>query len=725
MTVQPNTAGGQLQRFANDITARLAQLAKDPPELLAYLRAHADCVVGALRPVGFSYEMQSGVDYQRVLTGNLDSLNTRNSPEQEGAFQRATRMSAAKKQPVLIPPNTLPSGGLQGLSAEDSPAPEELPIFNRTAFEQIFVPILQSGAAVGVLHAWFQPVDQPTTQARLALLKQACGEVELYLKARRLNDVSREVTRLTTYSKLLEELAGDLNLESVGWNIVNFARETVACDRVCLFTARNYDRAMPGGDPASMLDYEFELFACSGLKRPNPRSEHAVVLQRVAQKLTQMSLSSSDRPAEPVSNEARANGDGSRAANGEPAPAQLPAPTEAKPPATVAKSRPRTQMTLMARDPSKAPKRPPEVNDYFDVIPMNWATVLPLFDRDDRVCGIVLFEGVKSAENIGAALGPMRDLAISAGRALGTALHWNRQPALRLAQSWVNTRSAYINTPTKRKLIRFGLPALLVIAFLAFPIKYRLKGDSMVLPAKQAALPVLVSARLLEVSVREGETVKEGQVLARLETRDLELQLRQATQEVERSLVESETALSLGNEAQMHLSRLNAMKAQAIADKIKRDIANSTLRAPFNGVVLGAQTLSTRIGEVARVGETVLEVIDQSSWQVKVSLREQDLVYLGETLEKKGAIPGSLTLVADPSKSYELELESARQLSFGLDTARGKYEFVAMLPLGASLDDPNLMKSGFAGRATFSTGIRPVAYVLFRDFVNFIRVRFL
>jgi len=155
MTVQPNPAANPFQRVANDIAARLAQLAKEPPDLLAYFRVHAECLSTALRPVGFSHEMQNGQSFQRLLHNNLESLNYPGMPEQENAFLRAVKLCAAKKQPVRIGPHTLPSAGLHGLSVEDSPAPDELPIFNRTGFEQVFIPILLGQAAVGVLHMWF------------------------------------------------------------------------------------------------------------------------------------------------------------------------------------------------------------------------------------------------------------------------------------------------------------------------------------------------------------------------------------------------------------------------------------------------------------------------------------------------------------------------------------------------------------------------------------------
>jgi multidrug resistance efflux pump len=751
MIVQQNPVAAQFQRAANDIAARLAQLAKEPPDLLAYFRVHAECISNTLRPAGFAYEMQNGQSFQRLLHSNLESLNYRGMPEQEGAFLRAIKLAATRKNPVRIGPHTLPAAGLHGLSVEDSPAPEELPIFNRTAFEQVFVPILLGQSTVGVLHIWFEPGAADFSQARVALLQKVCAEVELYLKARRLSDISQEVTRLTSYSRLLESLSGDLELESVGWNIVNFARETIACDRVCLFVAMNYEQPFPGAPVENVLEHEFELHACSGLKTLNPRSEQAVILRRVARRLTQSSLTPLDigplkQRAEPgsttgapdaapaaVTGAAAPSSPDGTAAAGSLAEGDAPgggavtpvngakAPTPRKP----ENARPVVRLTLINRATlQKSSNLPEEVQDYFAVMPMNWATVLPLFDRNNRVCGIFLFEGVKPAENLVTTFPRMLDLGVSAGRALGTALYWDRQRSVRLAQRYVRAKRAYIDTPAKKKFLKFALPAIILALLLLVPMDYTLKGDATILPVHQVTLPTLVNSRLISVSVREGEEVKQGQVLAELDTRDLRLQLRQVEQDYERSLLETQSAMAQRDEFRMHAARLNAEKSRAIADKLKLDIEQSTLRAPIDGVVLGAQTLSTRLGEMLRIGEPVLDVVDPSIWQVKVSMREQDLIYLGDTLTEDGKVPVSLTLAANPAKRYSLEVNSPKQIAYGLDTARGKYDFSVMLPLETTISDASLLKSGFGGRAKFSTGRKPSCYVLFRDFINFLRVRF-
>ncbi len=746
MIVQQNPVAAQFQRAANDIAARLAQLAKEPPDLLAYFRVHAECISTTLRPAGFAYEMQNGQLFQRLLHSNLESLNYRGMPEQEGAFLRAIKLAAARKNPVRIGPHTLPSAGLHGLSAEDAPAPDELPIFNRTAYEQVFVPILLGQSVVGVLHIWFEPGAAEFSKARVALLQKVCAEVELYLKARRLSDISQEVTRLTSYSRLLENLSGDLDLDSVGWNIVNFARETIACDRVCLFVATNYEQPFPGAAAEQVLEHDFELHACSGLKTLNPRSEQAVILRRVARRLTQNSLVPIDLKSSrtPPTAAAESAEPGPAAATPENEPG-APAPTapltegdadktEAITPTAPQKpaprkpdgGRPTVRLTLINRTSAeKSSNTSEEVLEYFEVMPMNWATVLPLFDRNNRVCGIFLFEGVKPAENLVATFPRMLDLGTSAGRALGTALYWDRQRSIRLAQRYVRAKRAYIDTPGKKKFLKFGLPFVILAILLLIPMDYTLKGDATLLPVNQVTLPTLVNSRLISVKVREGETVKQGQVLAELDTRDIRLQLRQVEQDYERALLESQSAMSLRDEFRMHAARINSEKSRAVADKLRLDIERSTLRAPIDGIVLGAQTLATRLGEVLRTGEPVLDVIDPSVWQVKVSMREQDLIYLGDTLSEKGRVPVTLALAANPARRYELEVKSENQIAFGLDTARGKYDFSVMLPLETTLSDSSLLKSGFGGRAKFSTGLKPAFYVLFRDFVNFLRVRFL
>lgn len=750
MTATPNAAA-HVQRQLNDVSARLAQLAKEAPDILVYLKAHAECILQVLRPQGISYEMLAGKSFQRMVASNWESLGLKDAPELAESFRKALHRVAETGHPVVLPPRLQPQGNLPGLQPQDAPAPEELSLFNSTNFEQFFTPILSGNVVTGVVHTWFVPVDAQASQLRAVILRQICSEVELYLKARRSGDLAAEVTRVSTYAKLLEEISGDPDVESVGWAIVNYARETVVCDRVSLLVAKGRGDE-PLGEDWIGLDQDYELGASSGLRRPHPRSEQAVILKRLGERLTQMSLANSakrkgakpkpslnGRPAELTNGAHPEAPPGTNGSHGPEAPVTVqgttevapadsgpPAPAEeAKPAKSSTPARPTMQLTLVQRDPSKVATRPAEVNEYFDAVPMNWATVMPLFDRQERVRGILLFEGIKKPEKLDATILQMRDLAISAGRTLGAALYWERQPAARLARRWINARNRIVNTPTREKWTRVGVPLLLVVALLALPISYEVKGDARVLPRDRYALSANSAARIQSVEVREGERVKKGQVLAKLDTTELSLNIRSVRQDYERAMVDVNTATASRDEARILAAQLAANKHLTMLEKLYRDIERLTLTAPFDGIVLQAQSLSSRLGQVTRPGESLMEVVGPHNWKVQVDLREQDLRTLDRRLREHPPITGSVRLAANPIDPFNIEITDRAQLTEGQDATHGEYIFQVEVPLEADEAKLDALKSGFAGRASFHCGRRPIAYVLFRDFINFLRLRFL
>jgi hypothetical protein len=109
---------------------------------------------------------------------------------------------------------------------------------------------------------------------------------------------------------------------------------------------------------------------------------------------------------------------------------------------------------------------------------------------------------------------------------------------------------------------------------------------------------------------------------------------------------------------------------------------------------------------------------------VKAKLSERDLIYLDQQFQAKGPIPATLRLAADPARKYQLELTSRAQLAYGLDMNQGDYQFTAVLPLNSEITSLGLMKSGFNGRISFDTGRKPIAYVFFKDFIQYLTVRF-
>jgi len=731
---QQQSISNKMQRMAADISARLAHIAKEPPDLAAYLRLHAEVVLQTLQPVGLAYEMATGQNFQRTFSHNHETLKLRESPAQEMAFQRAVRTTAEQGKPVFLDTQTGPVDGLQGLKVEDAPAPENLPPHNYTPFQQVFVPIPLSKKVVGVLHAWFAPTDSTNARARTAILGHAAAEVELYLKARRISDISQELSRINTYARFLEDVAGDQDLESVAWKLVNYAREAVGCDRVCLMIDRRYGLAASQGLPELK---RLALQACSGLRRPHPRSEHAEVLKAHASELLKIAVGTATQappatggPATPPNSETNSTAPSENIPKEDGPNAQAPAS------ASTVDGRPQMRIALTHRDPTKTASRPDAVNRYFEVIPMNWSTVLPLYDRSNAVCGTLLFEGQQTNEKMAALFMQMRDLAVSGGRALSTSLVWHRRRTLRAARVLMRWRDALLGTSRRRLVLKYGLPGMLVVALLAFPFPYRVRGDATLRPVAIQSVAALTTGRLMEVNAREGDRVTAGQVLCVLDSSDLELQMRHAEQEYERNLTEASLALHQDrSETRMQIARLNADKALTLVEKLRRDIELTVIRAPFDGLLIGPHDLTQRKGQIIRSGDTVAEVVDPRHWEVKASVREQDVPTLVTELERlqtrnrEAGIPGELRLTANPNQIYPLTLTDPSGFAHRLDTTHGKYNFSAIVPMTdvtAEVGSSQVLelKAGYSGRIRFTCGRRALARILFGDFIRFLKINF-
>jgi RND family efflux transporter MFP subunit len=160
-----------------------------------------------------------------------------------------------------------------------------------------------------------------------------------------------------------------------------------------------------------------------------------------------------------------------------------------------------------------------------------------------------------------------------------------------------------------------------------------------------------VAGELQGLTVREGDVVKSGQVIARVDSTEFQARVRQAQQQAEsakaqveiakrsfdnnRSLVDqgfiSKTALD-SSIATLSSAEANYQAARAGADVASKSLDDTVLRAPISGLI--AQRLA-QPGERVAIDARIVEIVDLSRLELEASVSATDSlgVQVGQTAQ--------------------------------------------------------------------------------------------
>ncbi|HYC42471.1 MAG TPA: efflux RND transporter periplasmic adaptor subunit [Noviherbaspirillum sp.] len=178
----------------------------------------------------------------------------------------------------------------------------------------------------------------------------------------------------------------------------------------------------------------------------------------------------------------------------------------------------------------------------------------------------------------------------------------------------------------------------------------------------QASVKAKVAGEVREVLVREGEAVKAGQAVARMDTSDYQARVEQAggalqaargqleiatkTRDNNKALLDkgfiSKTAFD-NAESQFNIAQANVESARAALDVAQKALTDTVVKAPISGQV---SMRMVQPGEKVAVDNRLLDVVDLAQMELEAAVPAVDIghVSLGQEVQVKvEGMPKALT----------------------------------------------------------------------------------
>lgn len=252
--------------------------------------------------------------------------------------------------------------------------------------------------------------------------------------------------------------------------------------------------------------------------------------------------------------------------------------------------------------------------------------------------------------------------------------------------------------------------AVLAVAFLAVAAgEYRISAKTVIEGEVQRAAVAPFEGYIAESRVRAGDRVAKGQLVARLDERDLRLERNRLESEREQLLGRHRQALAAADRAQMAMVAAQISQADAQLSLVEDKLSRAALLAPFDGVVVSGD-LSQLLGTPVEQGKVLFQIAPLDAYRVILEVDERDIaqVRVGQ--------PGELALSGIPDQKLRFAVKQITPVSTSED---GRNYF----RVEAQLDDASArLRPGMEGVGKIAAGSRKLVWIWTHPLVDWLRL---
>lgn len=253
--------------------------------------------------------------------------------------------------------------------------------------------------------------------------------------------------------------------------------------------------------------------------------------------------------------------------------------------------------------------------------------------------------------------------------------------------------------------------AALVVAFLAVATgDFRIAARTTVEPIVRQAAVAPFGGYVAEAPARAGDVVRKGQLLARLDDRDLKLERLKRLAQYEQVSRQHAQAMAARNAAQVVILAAQLEQVRAELALVEEQLRHTRLEAPFDGIVVVGDLSQSLAAPVER-GQVLFEVAPLDAYRLMVDVDERDVAWVAVGQR------GMLVLTGAPADPIGLRVEKITPVS----TPREAHNYFRV---EAKLDDHAIaLRPGMEGVAKIEVGHHRLVWIWTRQILDWIRLQ--
>jgi hypothetical protein len=304
------------------------------------------------------------------------------------------------------------------------------------------------------------------------------------------------------------------------------------------------------------------------------------------------------------------------------------------------------------------------------------------------------------------------ELCETAATLLGPVLALKREndrgPLVRLRET-VLQKARLVVGPRHPGAKLVALAVVGLIGFLSLATgTYRVAAKTVVEGSVQRAEVAPFDGHIAQAFVRAGDVVQAGQVLCRLDDRELKLEYARLSSEREQEERRSRQVLAGQDRGEMMVAAAEIAQTDAKLSLITDKLQHATLTAPFDGVVVSGD-LNQYLGTPVEQGKLLFQIAPLNAYRVILQVDERDIsnLTLGQT--------GKLTLSGLPGQTLDFAVQ---QITPVANQQEGRNFFRVEARLLAA---PDRIRPGMEGVGKVSVGTRKLIWIWTHSLVDWFR----